>query len=104
MAKGQSDSQNSALSKGYASLETQTRHISDKRIKKWPKSGSNERVQSRIHGVLREVERTSLVQKKHRKPGRNTTKSDKGEEETLERQQGLEDAIALYVQKMGLCP
>ena len=94
MAKGRLERQQSAPTKAFASLEPQTRYISEKRIKKWPKSGAAEGVRARILDILCDVERTNLVQKKHRKPGRSTTKSDKEEEETLQRQHEIDELIA----------
>ena len=102
MDGGQSGSRNdiptsTTQKRPFASLEVQTKFVSEKRIKKqWRKVP--EGVQARVLDVLQDVERSGLVQKKHRKPTRNTTtKEDKEEGQTIERQQGIEEVIRMYV-------
>ena len=102
MARGQSEPHNDNPSstnqkRPFASLEVQTKFVSEKRIRKqWRKVP--EGVQARVLDVLQDVERSGLVQKKHRKPTRNANaKDDKEEGQTIERQQGIEEVVRVYV-------
>ena len=93
MARGQSEEAPNQ-SRPFASLEPQTRYVSEKRIRKqWRKAP--EGVQSRVLDILREVERAGLVQKKHRKPGSKAGQDDKEEAQTVERQQAIEEVIRM---------
>ena len=80
----------------FATLEPQLRYISEARIKKRWQKRAPEGAQEKISHSLREVERAGLVQKKHRKPGRHGVKDDKEEGEVMDRQQGIDEVVAMY--------